>query len=285
MRVPTSKQRGIALILVLWLMALLTLMAAAYATSTRTEIRMTRVTLERAQAQAVAEAGLWRGVQILVQPGLDPHWHIDGQPNHFRFADHAAAVRVIDETGKLDLNTGRAEILDGLLASAGVAAERRVALVDAILDWRDPDSLRRTHGAEDNDYRRMGVNHGAKDGPFNSVSELQQVAGMDHALYERIAPALTVYSHQPGINVEAASAQMLGALPGATTEAVETYSKQRDTAELEGVHPRFLSRGRSRAYTVESTARVGDVTYTLSAIIAPQPGGELPYAVIAWQPE
>ena len=47
-------------------------------------------------------------------------------------------------------------------------------------------------GFTDDEYEAAGRNYGAKDGPFDSVEELLQLLGMTPALYQRLAPALTV---------------------------------------------------------------------------------------------
>ena len=60
--------------------------------------------------------------------------------------------------------------------------------MDAIADFRDPDDLRRLNGAEDADYQSAGLKHGAKDGPFKAIEELQQVLGVDHDLYKVARP-------------------------------------------------------------------------------------------------
>jgi general secretion pathway protein K len=64
-------------------------------------------------------------------------------------------------------------------------------LVDAILDWRDEDDLHLVNGAEDPDYKAAGLPYGAKDGPFDSLEELQQ---------SDIAPRLNgfIRAGQPG---------------------------------------------------------------------------------------
>jgi len=107
---------------------------------------------------------------------------------------------------------------------------------------------------------------------------------MDTALFERIAPALTVYSHQPGINAEFASDQILNSLPGAAPEDQQSVATQGDTPVVADVHPRFLSTNRGQAYTVVGTARTGNTSFSVSAVIAPQAGGDTPYAIVAWQP-
>lgn len=65
-------------------------------------------------------------------------------------------------------------------------------MADAIEDWRDADDLAELNGAEDREYAAAGRPYGAKDGPFDSLDELQLVSGIDRDLYRTLLPALTV---------------------------------------------------------------------------------------------
>src|SRR5262249_46653808 len=101
------------------------------------------------------------------------------------------------------------------------------ALVDAIEDFRDPDNERQPDGAEDRDYQTAGLSHGAKDGPFETVEELQQVIGMTSDLYRLVAPALTVDSRRPAVHPAYAPAMVLKAIPGMDPDALNAFLKVR----------------------------------------------------------
>ena len=61
-----APQRGIALLVVLWVLVLLSLMAASLTRTSRTEINLARNLIETAQAEALADAGVYRAVWDLV---------------------------------------------------------------------------------------------------------------------------------------------------------------------------------------------------------------------------
>ena len=96
-------------------------------------------------------------------------------------AGSACASR--DEAGRIDLNSAHDILLRALLEKAAEPGEDVGYLLNAILDWRDPDSQRRNPGAEDSDYAHAG--YGAKDAPFNSIEELRLVAGMTDDIFTR----------------------------------------------------------------------------------------------------
>ncbi len=115
-------------------------------------------------------------------------------------------VRLSDESAKIDVNTANNELLKGLFRYAGVSEEDAAKLLDAVLDWRDPDSLKRPLGAEEPEYAQAGLKGRPANYPFQSTEELQLVLGMRPEVYQRIAPMITVYSRQSGVNPHLAAA-------------------------------------------------------------------------------
>ncbi len=51
-------QRGLALVVVLWVLVLLSLIAASFTLTTRTEVNVTRNLIDNAKAEALADAGV-----------------------------------------------------------------------------------------------------------------------------------------------------------------------------------------------------------------------------------
>jgi len=268
-----SGERGVVLVLVLWMLALLTLTAAGYARSTRTETLLAAYQAQSAQARAAAEGGIWLAVQDLVRPVAEREWDAVGTSRKVAVGPYFAEVVVQDEAGKIDLNSAREDLLTGLLRSGGADENQANALRDAILDWRDRDNLRRDQGAEDDDYAAAGRAYGAKDGPFNSIEELRLVAGMTEALYRNIAPALTVHSHKPGINPAVAVREALLARPDMSPEEADEQIAARADAG---------SGGAGSVFTITSQGLAGDATVRLDAVILIRRGADVAYTVLSW---
>ena len=74
-----------ALLVVLWATALLTIMLAAYAVTMRTEGLQARYQFDQARARYAAEAGIARAVYGLREPDPKRRWMGDGRPYTFRF--------------------------------------------------------------------------------------------------------------------------------------------------------------------------------------------------------
>jgi len=231
-------QSGVALVLVLWVLVLMTSIAGALTLTQRTDVALSTALLDRVRAHAVAEAAVHYAVaQLLQQPasssGLgeeyDDHvWRADGVPRAWELAGMKVEVTMGDESARIDLNAAPSELLEGLMRAAGLPGGEAAALRDAILDWRDPDDAEQLNGAEDRDYYAAGRPVGAKDGIFDDVSELRLVLGMTPELYAVLEPALTVYSRESTVNPLFASPLVLLAVPGMTEDTVADYLQLRD---------------------------------------------------------
>lgn len=304
----TARRRGIALITVLWVLTLLALIAASFATTTRTEINLARNLVESAKAEALAEAGVFQVILGLLKSDEEDEepWRIDGAVYAWRFADGEVRVAVQDEGGKIDLNAAEDGILRGLFRAAGLAAQDADAMVDAILDFRDDDDLRHVNGAEDSDYDAADLAHDAKDAPFEVVGELLQVLGMTRALYDEVAPVLTVYSRESVPAEDTAPPLVQAALfnnPGEEGEGLDEEPDDVPLPEFENPDldeeavdaisekPQIIREGTGSSdarsnlgiYTVHAEGRTaGGAVYALDAVLQLTSDDQAPYRFFAW---
>ncbi len=293
MRQTRLKQasRGMALVLVLWVLTLLGVIATSFAKSMRTEMELARQLTLSARARALAEAGIYRGILDLFMVRYDPlaTWRANGTVyKTIRLGRGEVRIAIQDEAGRIDLNTGQEQLLEALLRAAGLEDQARAALLDAIIDWRDTDNLRRLHGAEDEEYQAIGRPHGAKDGPFNAVEELQQVLGMTPLLYRKLAPALTIHSHRPNVEINLAPRAVIQALEIAEAVQAGIEPKLGKAAGDRSTFGRDLSPPRSAAvsgsdtFTLRASATVHDTVAQIVTTIKLGGTPDQPYSVISW---
>jgi general secretion pathway protein K len=292
MRHSPATQRGIALILVLWVTILLTVIAGSFAFAMRTDMQVVQNSVAIARAEAAANAGVHRALLEMFKPPNDAErWQADGQAHEFTLSGVKVTVSTLDESGKIDINTAAIELLKGLFLSAGLKDEEADALVDAVQDWRDADSLRRPNGAEEPEYLAAGLKYKPANAPFQTIEELQLVLGMKPEIYQRIAGVITVFSRQPGLNAAIASRTALLAIPGVTAEQVDGYIEQREAARAAKLPvplfppaARFSGVSQSFAYSLRAEARLEDGTVFVrdaAAQILPDP--KRPYTFLAWK--
>ncbi len=295
--VKPQHPRGIALILVLWIITLLTVIALSFAHTMRTDVNIVTNSLARVKAETLADAAIQRAIYELYKQAIpsSDRWYADGSsrdwPYHSSSGDIVVTITMQDETGRIDVNVANDQLLKGLFLSQGVLEEDAVKLVDAIGDWRDADSLKRLHGAEAPEYTAAGLNYAPANAPFQAVEELKLVLGMTPDLYNRIAPLITVYSRLPGINERIATRDVLKAIPNVTDEQIDEYLARRDIARATKQpipnFPQNLYPANSNAFTpvrIRTDALFADGNrFVREVVVRRYNDPKRPYVFLSWK--
>lgn len=288
-RVSRRRERGVALIGVLWIGFLLIVVGTSVLYGVRVQSRTSYNLQQNAAARAIADAGVVLAIRQLRVNLTDESWRGNGVWRDFEMRDGSVRVSIQDEGGKIDLNRARDGLLKGLFLANGVAEEDAAALVDAIVDWRDSDDLKRLNGAEDSDYRNAGLPYGAKDRRFERVGELRRVFGMTAELYRRVAPALTVHSGSPGVDPEVALPAVMRAVMVASGETVKGFGADAGALDPDGFKAGAADRsmiGRSarRAFTIRAVGRPSaGAVFVREAVVRWNRRGVGQFKVVEWR--
>jgi general secretion pathway protein K len=292
-----AKARGIAFVLVLWVIAMLAILLGSFSLIARTESMQSRHLFDTTQARYAAEAGLNLAVYELRKQDPASRWVGDGRPYRFGYGDAEIEVSITDDSGKIDINSAanNPDLLFNLFATRGVPLDKAQQLSDAIQDWIDPDDMTRPDGAEIAEYKAAGLSYGPKNAPFDTVSELQQVLGMTYDLYEKIEPGITIYSGRNNPTASFANPIALQALyPDASPEQIQQFiqqlqSQQPGTQNQPVIAPDgtpVVAGGGGLTYSVKSRAKLPNGASTvLDATI--RMGGVStagrPFVVLRWR--
>jgi general secretion pathway protein K len=244
--------------------------------TSRTEARLAHNREALAQLGAIVDAGLNIAVLRLLDPRAQPP--VDGSPFTVAFAGDQLRLAIQDEAGKIDLNSAQDELLRRLLRSIGADLETASALKDRILDWREPGIGKRLNGAKAPEYRAAGLAYGPRNGPFESVEEVQLVIGMTPELFAAIAPALTVYSQTPWIDPSFAPPDVLRALPGMDEGAIANLLQARASTSA---RPAVMI---GHAFTIIAVADgPGELHVKRSAVVRLTGRPSVPYWIYRWR--
>lgn len=257
-----KSERGIALFLVLWVMALLTVIAGEFCYFVRTEANITRNFKEETQTYYIAMSGLSFAIGELVVNELVPRQvkAPDGKEEQedirlrintdipaIPFGDGQFKVERENESGKVNLNKAGAPLLKMMLSNFEIDDANKNIIVDSIMDWRDKDSLHRLNGAEDDYYLSLPQPYKSKNGDFTSIEELLLVRGVTPGIfYGGLKDMVAVYQDKETgldnriiakfdfdkININAASPRMLRALPRMTEDVVQAIIKYREKKDF-----------------------------------------------------
>ena len=286
--------RGIAFIVVIWVLLLLTVILGGFVVVARTEALQARFLFDTAQARYAAEAGVSRVIWELRNADPMSTWVPDGRSYSMDFADAKVDIEIQDESGKVDINAADPTTLVLLFTAVGVAHDEAEQLAAAVVDWRDGDDLLTPNGAEDPEYESADLPYGAADAPFTTIGELQQVLGMDFDLYQKLQNDITIYGGAGRPN--AAFASQLGLQ---TIEGIDPALAEQLLAARQQQHPGdpssaavmlpdgtpLLTAGGSGTYTVRSKATLANGTWTLvdaTIRVGGAPGARA-YSILRWR--
>jgi general secretion pathway protein K len=267
------RQNGMALVLVLWLVVLLSVMAAGHSRNVHTDTTLASRQVQSAKARALAEAGINHVILELLAADSDRKLPVDGSLFTVRVGEDVVTVAIRDASGFVDLNAAKPELLDAALKACGVNETARRDLVDAILDWRDKDDLKHLHGVEDDDYLAAGVAWSSRDDAFEAVDELKYLPGMSQARYDCLAPFVTVYSEKGVLNPEYASPALVAAVTGK-----EMPADTQDNTSNKAGGPRA---GTFHIYA--SAVGTSDTVAAIEAVVRVSRSAKAPFTIVDWR--
>ena len=260
-----------ALIVVLWLVVLLSVMAAGHSKNVHTDSMLAARQVQSAKARALAEAGINHVILEMLAADSDRKLPVDGSLFTVRIGEDDVTIAIRDATGFVDLNAAKPELLEAALEACGVGETARRDLVDAALDWRDRDDLRRLHGVEDDDYLAAGVAWTSRDGAFEAVDELKYLPGMSQSYYDCLAPVVTVHSGQGGLNMEYAPPALITALTGEEVPAADS-----DDAAADGP--------RNGTFHIYASASGSAATIAaIEAVVRISRASKTPFTIVDWR--
>lgn len=251
-------ESGFALVLVLWVMALLALSATLLASATNGFVEITRNDAARTQATLLADAGIRIAMHELLRPdvpGAILRFRPGAGATRCRLPDgEAVQIRIEDEAGKVDLNVASDQLLRALFRGLGVDNDRAEALADAIADYRDGDDEKRLNGAEAPEYAAAG-RAGPKNAVLDSIVELGAVLGVSPDLFRRARPFLTVHSGLAGVDPHFAApalAELLAVGGGNanTSTGTSRATNASVTADAGTIPAEFVATSTRRAFTI-----------------------------------
>lgn len=291
------RQRGGALLAVLWLVAALSVIALTIAATVRAEVDRTITNSEGVKAYYLAKGGLDRAA-LYVQwgntpslPGQPPLYYVRGvRTLNFDLPSGVASVDVMPETAKLNVNRASVDDLVRLFLALGLFPPQATELAAAIEDWRKPAGS--AMSPFDSYYLSLTPSFPARHASLENVEELLLVRGMTPELFygsyvpgsgdslawrPGVRDCLTVYGRSDSVDINWAEIPVLMAvgLPPQAAALIDARRRQQpflQAAEIAqlgiGAYTgslRLQIGGRS-IFTLRATARAKTPNGTLSAV-------------------
>lgn len=236
-----SRERGMALLLVLAVVVILTILVTGLWQASQPSWDESTLSRARFQAGLLAESGANIASHPRIEPG-DPALRRD-------YGDgRSYEARITTEGGRLLVNRLEEEpLLDTareLFLLWGVDAVSAAVAADSLADWIDADSDPHANGAENAHYASLGYAEYPPNGAVTSLEQMLLVQDMDQVA--KAQPLWRDYFtvHGDGlVDVNAAPADLLAALFGVTEESAANLVATRNGDDgLVGTEDDYLFR-------------------------------------------
>jgi len=281
---------GVALILVVWVIVVLTAIVGEFSFTMRTEINIARNFKEEEEAYQLALAGIEKAKLELLLINKSEVMYLDEEDmlmfgveeekpsRKAEIGKGSFEYKITDEDGKLNINTATESQLKVLFHDSGIDITDIDIIVDSIFDWRDDNDLHRLNGAEEDYYKSLETPYSCKDGPFSTVEEMLLVQGItkdilygskdkdeeDEEYYSGVAQYLTVYGANR-ININTALESVLDIVLDPTN--AQKVIIMRETGPI--LSPIAKSKVSSEYFTILSTGKNldGSVKRTVKSVV------------------
>ncbi|OYW45790.1 MAG: hypothetical protein B7Z08_00125 [Sphingomonadales bacterium 32-68-7] len=225
---PAEAEQGYALLSAVAAIAVFAALALSVLGGVQGGIVQAHAEIERARADAAAEAGINLALQNLLIEDRAFRWSIDGRSRSLQFGDAVLQIRVEDQRGKIPLVALEEEQVGRMLELLGVSGDRLRVATDSLLDWLDDDDEPRGDGAELEFYAARGIH--PRNGVPLSIDELAEVRGFDAALVERLGALLTLNFGQGSFEWRHADPIAIAVLSDGAEDAPEAIERARELA-------------------------------------------------------
>ncbi len=265
MKLPGSNEKGMILLLVLLIVALLSSLLMELAFSTLVDMRLTETFRDSTRGYYLAKGGIAAGRMLIMDDqnaydSRDEQWAqgVIGYP----VGEGSVSISIEDLDGHLALNAlvngnnPQTIMVDRFyrllvaldLGQLGDPAELTAAVIDWLDTGEDNYPLIKTDGlnlpvagAESDYYQGLANGYSCKNGSFETLDELALVKGFTPEVIRKVAPHVSV-NGDVRININTASEEVLMALDqtidAQTVQSIVSYRQStpiRTIADIEGI--------------------------------------------------
>lgn len=264
------QERGFALIIVLWTLALLSLLISQIAGNGRQSLQLATNLRRSASLQALADGAVQEAAFHLAAAGAG-HWRPDGAVHVWREAGIEFRARLRPLAGYVNPSVASYDLMTALLQGCGLDQPRAAQIAQAVIGWRSPADTPFGLAA----YQAAGRAVGPPQQPFESLDELGLVLGMTPPLLACLMPHLSLYPDtDPDPNL--ADPQVAAAMTAVTGAALSPNQSPPDEslARIEAVALEERGGGRASRSVVLRLQRIGSEQDAA-------PGGA-PFRILDW---
>ncbi len=202
--------KGIALVIVLTIVMLLTITVFAINSRVRKSLHFSMASKNRITMQQMAKSGINLGIEVILKDAKDStpesvdsiheDWAKEDVLSLYAkelvFERGEIKITITDEMGKIKVNSLIKEFPGGTvdedqkkiwenIFDFSISADKSEdlssadSIISCLIDWLDQNDLNRSSGAESDYYESLTPPYKAVNGPFKTIEELNLVKGMN----------------------------------------------------------------------------------------------------------
>ena len=257
------RQSGVALAIVVWFIAGMSLLVAGIVAHARVDTRMAQLHVAGARAAAAGDGAIQLMMASLVTGRLEGPAPGELPRASFRLGELLTEVTIVPVNGLLDINSASPVLLELLFSRVGrMEPTMAKSVADNVIKWRKPPAQRGKPGTA----RR-----------FTAVEDLLRVEGFNRALLDDVRDYLAVRDgSRGGTNWSTVPENLLGLLREADPGRAASIERRRSRAGVGAGQSSVVTGG---AYRLDAVVRYGDELWLRRRWVKMEPanGSALPW--------
>ena len=275
-------QRGVALVVVLWMSIILTVLVSSFANVIKSSI----VIAGTENSILLHYAGIDSALEVAVFGIMDKKkkkvWLRPGRINKVRISGKDINIRIVDPKGLVDINRADRNMLRALFRRVTGNQSRSDEIVRQIIAKRTQKTA----------PTKIQNRSGARQISFRHIEDLLALPAMNADMFGKMSGIITVFSGQKKINPATAPREVLLSVPGLTGPFVADFLQKRkrdveDTRNYTDIVTRSdgaLALSKRDVHIIYVTAAWGKSSQLLGRryVVAIGLDREKPFRILSW---
>lgn len=213
--IQSRSESGVALVMVLWFVAAMSLMVTGIMGEAKLDMRLSQLYLRQAQAEALGDGAIQMAMLNMLEQQRSRQSRPAVMDLHEQYDEVRVHTRIRPASGYINLNYASEKLLGLMFERLGGLDKREAGVLAArVIKWRSRQA------------ERERFDPTLRYGKFEAPEDLLLVEGVNKALYDAVAEAISVTDHwESQVNLLAAPPAVLQVLADADAALIEHWQQ------------------------------------------------------------
>jgi general secretion pathway protein K len=283
---PYHAQRGMILVVVLWVIAMMTTIVVSLSAFTQKNISLAGVETDRLRSEQLLFSSLEVAKAVILATPEENRVFLNGSPKRLDLGNgNIVEVMVQDTSGLIDLNRTPVPLLEALAAQLSSGSSETAALIAEIIRRRSAKLLVTSRQGSPAQPKIQPV-------PFAAEGELRALPGGSRATLGNLGKLATLFTADGKVNPLSAPDPVLMAIPGLTPQDKAIFEsaraqnrwKQPQVQNALETYAEYLAVRESRIFNIEVTIVAnnhGPTGQKLTSTVILDQAADVPFQTLA----